>query len=649
MSIEKMNLVQLTGSNSQLDAALLECCSSGVFHLESPPDGAVTGFRPMQEQNPFSSLLQQAQSAIHLLKIPPEYRDYYAFHESEEELKAYLGQIVSQAQELRQTVETLRSQVQMYEQASTQLHHIKGLSVRIGDLTESQRMTARFGRLPAGNFEKLPYFKRQTFFFFDFDHDKEYYWGVYLAPNSETEEVDRLFNSLYFERIDLPGFLEETPDKAAVQLEERLQQLKLKLQTAEEKLSEVAKEQGEQLLTVYSYVKMRNDTFALRQYATTSHGKFFLEGFVPKTDAKAFVKRFDGYPQILCEILDPSDEPQLEPPVKLKTPKFFKPFELFVTMYGLPDYYGWNPTSLIGFIYILLFGIMFADVGQGFLLAVGGYLLYRTKKLDLAAIISRCGIASMLFGLVFGSVFGFEDLLDPVYESLGITFLPLKVFESKTTNQILYGVVAIGIVIILTTMILNIRLSLRKKNVESAYFSNNGVAGLILYAGVVATVVLMMVFQINILNPIFILVVFVLPVLAMLFREPLANLVQKKPAKPEGGFGAYLLQNIFELLEYAISYLSNTLSFMRVGGFVLSHAGMMLVVKTLAEMVGSGGSIPVYIFGNLFVMALEGFVVAIQVLRLVYYETFSRFYDGTGKPFVPTTVDFSESANNSKG
>ena len=81
-------------------------------------------------------------------------------------------------------------------------------------------------------------------------------------------------------------------------------------------------------------------------------------------------------------------------------------------MYGLPDYYGWNPTSLIGCIYILLFGIMFADVGQGFLLAVGGYLLYRTKKLDLAAIISRCGIASMLFGLVFGSVFGFEDLLD---------------------------------------------------------------------------------------------------------------------------------------------------------------------------------------------------------------------------------------------
>ena len=86
----------------------------------------------------------------------------------------------------------------MYEQASTQLHHLKGLSVRIGDLTESQRMTARFGRLPAGNFDKLPYFKRQTFFFFGLDHDKEYYWGVYLAPNSEMEEVDRLFTLSLF-------------------------------------------------------------------------------------------------------------------------------------------------------------------------------------------------------------------------------------------------------------------------------------------------------------------------------------------------------------------------------------------------------------------------------------------------------------------
>ena len=68
-------------------------------------------------------------------------------------------------------------------------------------------------------------------------------------------------------------------------------------------------------------------------------------------------------------------------------------------------------------------------------------------------------------------------------------------------------------------------------------------------------------------------------------------------------------------------------------GFVLSHAGMMLVVYTLAEMVGGFGEIIVLILGNVFVMCLEGLIVGIQVLRLEFYEMFSRYYEGNGIPF----------------
>ncbi|MDE9420046.1 hypothetical protein P1O00_08665 [Erysipelothrix rhusiopathiae] len=74
------------------------------------------------------------------------------------------------------------------------------------------------------------------------------------------------------------------------------------------------------------------------------------------------------------------------------------------------------------------------------------------------------------------------------------------------------------------------------------------------------------------------------------------------------------------------------MSFLRVGGFVLSHAGMMSVVMTLNEMAGSAG-ILILIFGNIFVIGLEGLIVGIQTLRLEYYEMFSRYYDGGGKPF----------------
>ena len=105
------------------------------------------------------------------------------------------------------------------------------------------------------------------------------------------------------------------------------------------------------------------------------------------------------------------------------------------------------------------------------------------------------------------------------------------------------------------------------------------------------------------------------------------------------------MQTFFELFEMVLSYVTNTLSFLRVGGFVLSHAGMMAVVMMLAEMVGTVGNPIVVVIGNLFVMVLEGLLVGIQVLRLVFYETFSRFYEGDGKPYVPAKVEYGEEEN----
>jgi V/A-type H+-transporting ATPase subunit I len=80
------------------------------------------------------------------------------------------------------------------------------------------------------------------------------------------------------------------------------------------------------------------------------------------------------------------------------------------------------------------------------------------------------------------------------------------------------------------------------------------------------------------------------------------------------------------------------MSFLRVGAFVLVHAGMMMVVFTLAGMGSGFGYIMVVIIGNLFETALEGLLVGIQVLRLEFYEMFSRFFEGTGHPFNPVVA-----------
>ena len=117
--------------------------------------------------------------------------------------------------------------------------------------------------------------------------------------------------------------------------------------------------------------------------------------------------------------------------------------------------------------------------------------------------------------------------------------------------------------------------------------------------------------------------------------------IKGKKFKLEGGVGDFIASNFFECFEFMLGYATNTLSFVRVGGFVLSHAGMMAVVLSLADMY-KGASPVIMVIGNIFVMCLEGMLSGIQVLRLEFYEIFSRFYDGDGQPFEPVSINYNK-------
>jgi len=202
---------------------------------------------------------------------------------------------------------------------------------------------------------------------------------------------------------------------------------------------------------------------------------------------------------------------------------------------------------------------------------------------------------------------------------------------------LLLSAVGLGAFLILSSIILNTILKFKKKHYGEALFSQNGVAGVIFYGSIIAGVALQMGLQIQVVNPITITLFIVVPLLMILFHIPLGKMIQKIKYQPHEGWGGFLVESIFELLEVVLSFMTNTMSFLRVGGFVLSHAGMMLVVMTLREMTGNAG-ILVVIIGNIFVMGLEGLIVGIQTLRLEYYEMFSRYFEGGGKKYIPTTL-----------
>ena len=130
-------------------------------------------------------------------------------------------------------------------------------------------------------------------------------------------------------------------------------------------------------------------------------------------------------------------------------------------------------------------------------------------------------------------------------------------------------------------------------------------------------------------------VMFGVPLLLILFKEPLTNRLKKKKEKIKEGKVMFFVEGFFELFEMLLSYFSNTLSFVRIGAFAVSHAAMMEVVLMLAGVESGNTNWVVVVLGNLFVCLMEGLVVGIQVLRLEYYEMFSRFYKGSGRKFEP--------------
>ena len=323
-----------------------------------------------------------------------------------------------------------------------------------------------------------------------------------------------------------------------------------------------------------------------------------------------------------------------EPPTKLENPKLFKPFEMYVKMYGLPAYGEMDPTWFVAITYSFIFGAMFGDAGQGLLLFIGGLLLYKLKHIDLAGIISCAGIFSTFFGFMFGSVFGFEDIIEPVW--LRPMDAMMNVPFIGKLNTVFIVSIAFGMGIILISMIFHIINGIRAKDTEATWFDANGVAGLIFYGAAVTCIVLFMTGH-SLPGGIVLAVMFGVPLLLIALKEPLTNKIKKKTEKMEQSKAMFVTQAFFELFETLLSYFSNTLSFIRIGAFAVSHASIMEVVLMLAGAESGHINWVVIVLGNLFVCGFEGLIVGIQVLRLVYYEMFSRFYKGSGREFKPYT------------
>lgn len=638
--IERMKFLNITGPKDDIDRVIETYISKYDFQIEN----ALSELKDVKELHPFTD----TNPYKNVLSISQELKEYF----KNVDFKSNRQMSIEEAEELTKTLydkvnafsqkkSDFEAELAKYEEKLKNVQYFIGLDYDTEKILHFKYVNFRFGSMPKEYYEKFMTFIYDSIdtIFYKASEIDDRVWGVYFVPETISDQIDAIYSSMHFERFFLPEGYEGTPAAASKHLEEKIQSINNEIASVDSKIVKTLEDRRDDFLLANHVLNRFNRVFDVRKYAAATRENrsdkrvfYIICGWLTEKDAAKLSKELEDEPNTFCLSEKDLSKVLSTPPVRLKNNVLFRPFEMFVEMYGLPNYREFDPTVLVGITYSILFGFMFGDVGQGLVLLILGSILACTKKLRLAGIIARCGFFSTIFGFLFGSVFGFEDIIQPLWlrPAKAMTALPVI----GNLNTVFVVTITLGMAIIILMMILNIFTKLRFKKPGEALFDTNGVAGLVFYASALATMVLFMAGY-ELPASIVLIIMFVIPLILIFLKEPLAKMVEKEHVHLEGGVGMFVLQGFFELFEVLLSYFSNSLSFVRVGAFAVSHAAMMEVVLMLSGAESGHINWIGVVLGNIFVMGMEGLIVGIQVLRLEYYELFSRFYTGGGRAFKP--------------
>ncbi len=541
---------------------------------------------------------------------------------SEQELEAvnqWLGKAWENCSNFEETRRRQLEERRSIDQLETTLANFRHLQIDLGQLQgDKQFLETTIGMVPRAQVGQLrDALGLDNYLLFPFhESENESHVVIVGIGGREGSKLKSVLDTAGFRLLDIPPELHAHPEAAETRLMQRRQSVEEAAKSLEQQIGAWSQAADQELRKAARILHLAAPYVALGD-AARQHGNLSrLQGWVPEEDLKkvelALRKKLPN--AFVLETRDPTpDERGLVPSV-MRHNRLLRPFSSLVMQYGVPRYGEVNPTQLFALTYVLMFGMMFGDVGHGAVI-VAVTLLLRRKLGSFTPFGIIAGFSSMLFGFLYGSVFGFEHILHALW------IAPLTDPLYMLTVALLWGV---GFIILVT--LINILNHLMIGDRIGALFGDNGLLSLLLYAGLLGTGYS-----------------FYAGGSVNLFWGTLAILTligifAHKLVEQEAAIGERILVAFIETFETITGYASNTLSFLRVAAFSLNHVALAIAVFTLANMMGDTGHWITVILGNIFILVLEGLIVAIQVLRLEFYEGFSRFYAGDGKAFKPLTL-----------
>ena len=612
-----------------------------------------------------SALRERVEGIMHsagIIPTTPNEKDLNSRSSIEiEKEKKFLDKIDGERENIRERQRSIQQDILKLEDIRRQVYlYGFGLS-DVPFKTKHSFLNIQTGRIPVSNIEKFETaLKDLPSLNIALGREEEMAHFLLISMKRDTEQIKKILSQAAWTNIELPEEVKSIKADVFNEISLKLGSLTEEQKNLEQKATNLIKEQEKPLRNIWVNLRVTELLSRIQANFKSSSRTVIFTGWLPLSQKEKLSKRIQDSCGNRCymEWHHPSGEEIIEDevPVQLKNPRALAPFEMLVSNFGIPKYGTIDPTPFVMPLYLAMFGLMFADAGQGAVLALAGILgmkhfrpiAKRQGYFKLSWLILWCGVSSIFFGILFGSYFG-KSLFPPLWFNYHGIVSGHEVEGStiSSINDILAITLYFGIFVIFVGLAFNWVNLIRTRQWSELFFDKGGVFGAWIYAG--GVYLLSHLFKNgseNLPSGRHAFLFVGLPVLLLFFKEPYHYFQHGKSSGQEHEVKKFnpvmtlnwLMHWIVELMEIFSGYLANTLSFLRIAGLGIAHASLMIAFFTMAGMAPGIFSVVILVLGNILVICLEGLSAGVQALRLSYYEFFTKFFHGTGKLYNPISL-----------
>lgn len=647
-----MRKVELVVPEADVIAVTEALAASGVFHLtasEFMGDEAALGVDGKWHTwvTTFAALERRIMAIIEALGTdagePPDMAHLIEPAVAQRDIEHLEQEIQAPLHDL----ESAQRRLVQLERYLTQLEPIRELDVDLGTLRKLRYTYVMLGMIPTPNVERLrSSLEHIPFALTTLRREDNLSVVVLFGLQRDAQILDRAARSAYLNPLNPPGTYRGTPAATITALQAGVERTRQHIAEGQNVLAHLQELHIRRVHHLLWRVRASRKLVETILHYGRLHYTYVIAGWTPASQVELLKQQLGGVSPHLsievtapkCETAPHSAEGAAEAediPVFMDNPPLIRSFQGLITTYGYPRYGELDPAAIVALTFPLIFGLMFGDVGHGLLLGLAGIFLARQQKLralrglaSMGVVVALCGLSAIVFGFLYGSIFGFEEILHP---------LLLRPLED--IMDVLLLSVGVGVALLNVGMIYNVINLALAQHWGRMVFDRNGIAGIVFYWSLLGLAASAFIPDFPI-SSLLLEIVALVSGIGLTFATLFERLVEHKRPLVED-WGGYLMEAFFELFETVIGLLSNTLSYVRMGAFAVAHGALSLVVFIIADIVGPSHGLAywlVVILGNLFVIGFEGMIVGIQTLRLEYYEFFSKFFSGGGRQYHPLAL-----------